>query len=93
MSSEGMQSHSIMIRDRKRAELSGISEVENFNDTEIDLLCAAGAVVIEGESLKIESFSVETGKIEIVGCITGVFYYEKSDRSGVRRGLFTRRQK
>lgn len=92
--SESTQSHSVIIRDRKRAELSGICEVENFNDTEIDLLSLSGAVVIEGDSLKIESFSVETGKIEIIGSITGLYYYEKTDKSATRRGtLFARRQK
>ncbi len=92
--SEGMQSHSVLLLDRSKAELSGISEVENFNDSEIELICPSGAVVIEGSALKIGSFSVESGRIEITGCITGLFYYEKSDRSGMRRGgLFSRRQK
>ncbi len=91
---ENIQSHLVLIRDRQKAELSGVSEVENFNDTEISLSCVVGALVIEGDGLKIENFSVETGKMEITGCITGLFYYEKSDKSGARRGgLFARRQK
>ncbi len=92
--SENVHSHVVVIRDKAKAELSGICEVENFHESEITLLCESGAVVIEGVGLKIDSFSVETGKIEITGCIGGIFYLEKSDKSGARRGgLFSRRPK
>ena len=91
---ENVQSHTVVIRDRKNAEFTGVCEVENFHEAEISLSCVCGAVVIEGSGLKIESFSVETGKMEITGSITGLFYYEKPDKSGMRRGgLFARHQK
>ena len=94
MNSENSQSHSIYISDRNRAELSGVSEVESFNDTGIELLSGFGGISVEGDSLKIEQFSVESGKILITGHITGVFYYEKPDKSGVRRGsIFARHPK
>ncbi len=94
MNSEKSQSHSVTILDCKRAELTGICEVENFNETGIDLVSPMGGISIEGESLKIDHFSVDTGKIAICGKITGVFYYEKQDKSMTRRGgIFARRQK
>ncbi len=86
--------HSVSIQQQKHAELTGISEVESFHETEIDLLYVNGAIAVEGENLKIESFSVESGKISIDGKITGIFYYEKNNRSSSGRiGLFARRPK
>ena len=88
MNGENNQRHSVLIRDRKFLELTGISEVENFNETAIDLISNCGAVAIEGENLRIESFSVESGKIVIEGTVTGVFYYEKQVKSSSGRGGF-----
>lgn len=94
MNDEKTRPHSVFIQDRSRAELTGICEVESFNETGIDLLSNDGAVVIEGEKLKIDQFSVETGKISIIGRITGIFYYEKQEKSALKRGgLFTHRAK
>ena len=63
MNNETTRPHSVFIQDRSRAELTGIREVESFNETGIELLSHDGAVAIEGEMLKIDQFSVETGKI------------------------------
>lgn len=94
MNNENTRPHNVFIQDRSRAELTGIREVENFNDTGIDLLYHDGAIAIEGEALKIDQFSVETGKISVVGRITGIFYYEKQEKNAAKRGgLFARRQK
>lgn len=90
----GASVHSVAIQNCMHAELTGISEVESFHETEIDLLFENGAVSIEGENLKIESFSVESGKISIDGKITGVYYYEKTGKTQKDRGgLFSRRTK
>ncbi len=94
MNGGGTQIHSVTIQERRHAELTGISEVESFQETGIDLLCESGAIAIEGENLKIESFSVESGRISIDGKITGIFYYEKAGKSPANRGgLFARREK
>lgn len=83
------QSHSVCIYDCARAELSGIAEVKSFHDEEILLLSSFGEISVEGECLKIDSFSVETGRISIAGKITGLLYYEKN--SAAKSGIFSRR--
>ena len=88
---DGRQAHSVCIYDCARAELSGISEVESFHDEGILLASSFGDISIEGDNLRIDSFSVETGKICITGKITGVLYYEKHPVS--KGGLFSRRTK
>ena len=85
------QTHSVCIFDCARAELCGISEVKSFHDEEILLHSSYGEISIEGEGLKIDNFSVETGKISIGGKISGLLYYEK--HTPVKNGLFTRRTK
>ena len=86
-----MQPHSVCIYDRQRVELTGVSEVDSFNDSGIVLITSFGEISIEGEDLKIDSFSVETGKVSVVGKITGLYYYEKN--KSVKSGFFSRRSK
>ena len=83
------QSHCVCIYDCARAELSGIAEVKSFHDEEILLISSYGEISVEGECLKIDSFSVDTGKISIAGKITGLLYYEK--HPVVKGGIFSRR--
>ena len=85
------KNHSVSIFNRDRAELAGVTEVESFHDSEILLSSSFGDISVEGENLKIDSFSVESGKIVILGNIRGLFYFDKSRNSG--KGLFSRKAK
>lgn len=86
MNNESTRPHSVLIQDRSRAEMTGIREVESFNESGIELVCHDGAIAIEGDALKIDHFSVETGKISVLGRITGVFYYDKQEKNADKRG-------
>ncbi len=86
---ENHTEQNIFITERQRAHLSGIGEVESFTDREIVALSSLGEVIIEGEGLHIESFSTETGELEITGYVSGIFYAE--ERPARKKGLFGRR--
>lgn len=82
--------HTLFIHERQNAELTGILDVESYQETGILLVSSLGEIAIEGNELKIESFSVETGKIRINGHISGLYY---NDRERNRAGLFSRRSR
>ncbi len=82
--------HTLVIQERQNAELTGILDVESYQETGILLVSSLGEIAIEGNELKIESFSVETGRIRINGHIGGLYY---NDREKNRAGLFSRRSK
>lgn len=79
----------IRLFSRKRMELDGINEVGSLTDEQITLSSSLGMIAIEGHELKIESFSTESGELEINGEIDGVYYYGKTDGEK-RRGLLSR---
>lgn len=91
MNVEAAPQHNISILDRKKAEISGILEVGSFEDTAIELTCDFGTLSIEGEGLKIDSFSAETGRITVSGTVNALFYWEKKQQN--KGGLFTRRSR
>ena len=57
---------------RKRMELTGIEEVESFTENSIEMRSSLGPLSVEGEGLKIESFSTEKGELLINGTAFGI---------------------
>ena len=84
-------SHCIAISNREKAEFTGITDVMSFHETEILLSCPMGDISVEGENLKIDSFSVESGKLVILGMLSGVFYFDKLKTR--EKGIFFRKSK
>ena len=58
---KNFESHNISITNRRHSELTGIDDVLSFDDSSISMHSALGDMVIEGEELKIDSFSAEKG--------------------------------
>jgi len=69
--------HDVILKSRKRLEMSGINDVSNFDDTEIIVQIEGSGISIEGEGLKIERFDAENGELIVKGMINGIFYFVK----------------
>lgn len=78
----------ICIFSRRRIELTGIEEVESFTENAIIMISKLGSVSVEGEDLKIESFSTEKGELIIVGKFDSVYYF--GGESTEKKGFFSR---
>ena len=69
--------HDIIVKSRKRLEMSGINDVLNFDDTEIIAQTKGYGISIEGEELKIEKFDADIGDLIVNGKVNGIFYFVK----------------
>ena len=69
--------HDVLLKSRKRMEMTGISDVSSFDEAEIVVQTGNTGVSIEGENLKIEKFNAENGELILNGTINGLFYYSK----------------
>ncbi len=81
--------HNVFLYCRKRIELTGISDVIAFSENEVEAEYAGGCISIEGEELKIDEFSSETGKLIVLGTVNGFLYYGRTPKKN-KRGLFGR---
>ncbi|MCI9449432.1 MAG: hypothetical protein HFE30_04175 [Clostridiales bacterium] len=88
MNNEINPEQNVLMLNRSRMELSGISEVESFTDENILALSSLGDISIDGEELKIESFSAESGKLVVNGKFDGFCYF--GNESKRRRRLFSK---
>ncbi len=89
MNQERPLPHSVCIRNRQLAELDGIREVVSFDESSILMQSSDGELTVEGEGLRIDCFSAESGHVTVAGKINALYYTEH--RSGGRRFFFSRR--
>ena len=79
--------HRLSLEDRKKLTVSGVEEVESFDEGEIVMRTSLGTLTVSGEDLSVSRLSVETGDVDIQGRILGLEYEEET---GGRRGLLGR---
>ena len=74
--------HSILIDERERIKVSGVTDVDSFDENEIILYTSDGGVVLSGEDFKINRLNVESGDVEIEGFINEIKYTNSTQTSG-----------
>ena len=66
----------IIMENRKKISISGIEDIESFNEQQIVLYSSCGVIIIEGNSMHISKLSVENGERFITGNIDSVVYHD-----------------
>lgn len=80
--------HHIILEERERLSVSGVEEVESFDENTIVMGTTRGTLVIRGENLHIEKLSLDGGDLKVEGNIDALTYEDGGrDRSG---GLLAR---
>ena len=85
-----MSPSDFFLYDTKKAELTGISDVISFTDSEIVAECKWGVLSVNGEELKIENFDSARGNLSLCGNINGIFYFGKMSKDKKKKGLFSK---
>ena len=75
------QNHNIILENRKILSISGITDVDSFDEREISLYTQLGELTVQGRELHIDAMSVETGDMTITGDIWALIYGDK-DKKG-----------
>ena len=75
------QNHNMILENRKSMSISGITDVDSFDEREIILYTQLGELTIQGRELHIDAMSVETGDMTITGDIWALIYGDK-DKKG-----------
>ena len=76
---EGIYTQSnLYIHNREKLRLTGVKDVDNFDDFNISAKTQKGDLVITGENLKIAKLDVDSGELLVDGLIQSVFYSEST---------------
>ncbi len=79
--------HHLILEDREHLTVSGVEEVESFDETTIVMDTAQGVLVIRGENLHIEKLSLDGGDLKVEGTVDSLVY--EADRRA-KGGFFSR---
>ena len=87
------QQHSLSLLSREHAEISGVTEVNSFDEECVVLSKVCGELTVEGDGLRVGTLDMTRGILVIDGKISG-FYYTETNQTG-KKGFFSgiRRQK
>ena len=81
--------HRLELDGRESLTVSGVEDVERFDETGIVMTTAVGTLVVTGEDLHIGKLSLDGGELHVDGAIHTLLYEDTAPR-GERGGLFRR---
>ena len=81
--------HRLELVGRERLTVSGVEDVERFDENGIVMSTSAGVLVVTGEDLHIGKLSLDGGELHVDGRIDSVAYEEGGrEQGGFLRRLF-----
>lgn len=80
--------YSLTIDRRAKAVITGVEDVESFDEAQIAMHTAGGYLVITGSGLHVESLQLEQGRLTLTGRIDSAAY---GDLKAHGKGGFLRR--
>lgn len=77
---EKRQPGSIVLENREKLFLYGVSDSESFDENTAVLITGLGRLVIGGKNLHLAKLSLETGEAVVEGFVSSLCYAEKKSR-------------
>ena len=66
--------HHLLLEDREHLTVSGVEEVESFDENSIVMVTGQGTLVVRGEGLHIETLSLDGGDLRVEGSVDALTY-------------------
>lgn len=72
-----VKKHNVILEERSKLSISGVTDVESFDENEISLYTTLGELSIKGKCLHVDEMSLETGELSITGDVKSMVYGDK----------------
>ena len=74
--------HNVIMENRGKLSISGVEDVDSFNEEEIVLQTEMGILKLHGCDLHISKLSVEIGEVVITGKVSAMEYDDAAHHGG-----------
>jgi len=81
------QPHNLILEGRRRLSVSGVEDVESFDENEVVLATVSGILIVKGDNLQIEKLSLDGGDLVLEGDVESMTYEARQREKG---GFWTR---
>ena len=71
------KNQNITIEDRRKINITGVEQVDSYNESTIILSTIKGGINIKGEGLNISKLNIDDGSVKISGLINSLTYISK----------------
>lgn len=89
MSDFDKKKHTLSMENRESITLTGVSDVESFNEDEVMAVTDYGNILIKGSSLSVEVLDLQTGNLSITGTISALVYSTATVQKGFFKKVFS----
>ena len=72
------QPHKLVLDNRKRLTLTGVTEVESFDEELVVLHTNLGTLVVRGRGLQLQLLSLDGGQVHVDGTVEQLTYEDES---------------
>lgn len=80
--------HNVIMEDRKTVSMTGVNDVDSFDESAITAYTDLGELTVKGINLHINKLSIETGELELSGEIYSLTYTNDSNQK--QGGFFSK---
>lgn len=77
----------VVLEDRKKLSVTGVSDVDSFDDRAITVFTQLGELSVRGMDLHISNLNIETGELSVDGRIDALIYTQEQPKN---EGFFSR---
>ncbi len=82
------EEHRLVMDRREALELTGVQELESFDEAEVVVQTTQGRLVISGDSLHVGRLDLAHGKLQMDGLVTALRYEESVPGGSLWSRLF-----
>lgn len=79
---QGDMPHNIILEGRERLSISGVQDVERFDEEAIVVYTSKGMLIIKGSELHVEKLSLDSGDLSVQGQVQSLRYEEEMREKG-----------
>ena len=80
--------HHLILEGRARLSISGVEDVESFDESGVVCRTSKGTLVVKGSGLHVDRLNLEGGELSVEGCVDGLLYEDSAQNKG--GGFFSR---
>ncbi|WP_010531209.1 sporulation protein YabP [Lentibacillus jeotgali] len=83
------QEHTVTVKNRKNLEITGVKEVDSFDNEEFLLETVMGYLIIRGQDLQLKNLDVSDGLVTIKGKVYELSYVDEHHQEKAK-GFFSK---
>lgn len=66
--------HNIILEGRERMSISGVEDVDSFDEESVVMYTSKGTLIIRGTKLQMEKLTLDNGEVSLTGKIDSIRY-------------------